>query len=61
MAAGDGCGKCDNESRGEPDPAYQEDLRQAAQAYAQGAKDFLDTLSEAARRAGSDFMSGLKR
>ncbi len=47
--------------RGEPDPAYQEDLRQAAQAYAQGAKDFLDTLSEAARRAGSDFMSGLKR
>lgn len=47
--------------RGEPDPAYQEDLRQAAQAYAQGAKDFLDTLSESARRAGSDFMSGLKR
>ncbi|NNF13536.1 MAG: M48 family metallopeptidase [Gemmatimonadetes bacterium] len=47
--------------RGEPDPAYQEDLQQAASAYAQGAKDFLDTLSEAARRAGSDFMSGLKR
>ncbi|MDX1495722.1 MAG: M48 family metallopeptidase, partial [Longimicrobiales bacterium] len=47
--------------RGEPDPAYQEDLRQAAEAYAQGARDFLDTLSEAARRAGSDFMSGFKR
>jgi len=47
--------------RGEPDPAYQEDLREAADAYAEGARDFLGTMTEAARRAGSDFMSGFKR
>jgi Zn-dependent protease with chaperone function len=47
--------------RGEPDPAYQEDLREAAAAYAEGAKDFLDTVTEAAKRAGSDFLSGFKR
>jgi len=47
--------------RGEPDPAYQEDLREAASAYADGAKDFLDTVTDAARRAGSDFLSGFKR
>jgi Zn-dependent protease with chaperone function len=47
--------------RGEPDPAYQEDLRDAATAYAEGAKDFLDTMAGAAKRAGSDFLSGFKR
>jgi len=47
--------------RGEPDPAYQEDLKEAAAAYAEGAKDFLETVTEAAKRAGSDFMSGFKR
>jgi Zn-dependent protease with chaperone function len=47
--------------RGEPDPAYEEDLREAATAYADGAKDFLDTVTGAARRAGSDFLSGFKR
>ena len=47
--------------RGEPDPAYQEDLREAAAAYAEGAKDFLDTVADAAKRAGSDFLSGFKR
>jgi Zn-dependent protease with chaperone function len=46
--------------RGEPDEALQEDLRSAAQAYAEGAKDFLDDLSEAAKRMGSDFLGGLK-
>ena len=47
--------------RGEPDPAYQEDLKEAAGAYADGAKDFLDTVTDAAKRAGSDFMSGFRR
>jgi Zn-dependent protease with chaperone function len=47
--------------RGEPDPAYEGDLREAAAAYAEGAKDFLDTVTGAARRAGSDFLSSFKR
>jgi Zn-dependent protease with chaperone function len=47
--------------RGEPDAAYQDDLRAAGQAYAEGAKDFLDNVTEAAKRMGSDFMSGFKR
>jgi Zn-dependent protease with chaperone function len=47
--------------RGEPDPVYQEDLKAAASAYAEGAKDFLDSVTEAAKRAGSDFMSSLRR
>jgi len=47
--------------RGEADPAYQDDLKEAASAYAEGAKDFLDTMADAAKRAGSDFMSGFKR
>jgi Zn-dependent protease with chaperone function len=47
--------------RGEPDPAYQEDLRAAAHAYADGAKDFVDNVAEAAKRMGSDFLSGFKK
>ncbi len=44
--------------RGEPDPAYQDDLREAADAYAEGARDFLDTVTGAARRMGEQFMGG---
>lgn len=47
--------------RGEPDPAYQEDLREAATAYAEGARDFLDQMAGAARRMGESFFGGLKR
>jgi Zn-dependent protease with chaperone function len=47
--------------RGEPDPAYQEDLKAAGKAYAEGAKDFIDSMADAAKRAGSDFMSSFKR
>jgi hypothetical protein len=47
--------------RGEADPAYEEDLRSAASAYAEGAKDFVDNVAGAAKRMGSDFLSGLKR
>jgi Zn-dependent protease with chaperone function len=46
--------------RGEPDQALQDDLRAAASAYAEGAKDFLDDLSDAAKRMGSDFLGGLR-
>jgi len=47
--------------RGEPDEAYQEDLKAAAAAYRDDAKDFIDTVADAAKRAGSDFLSGLRR
>jgi len=47
--------------RGEPNPAYQEDLREAANAYAEGARDFLDTMTSAARKMGETFMGGFKR
>jgi len=46
--------------RGEPDQALQDDLRAAATAYAEGAKDFIDDISEAAKRMGSDFLGGLR-
>jgi hypothetical protein len=47
--------------RGEPDAAYQDDLRAAANAYAEGAKDFVENVAEAAKRMGSDFLSGFKK
>jgi hypothetical protein len=47
--------------RGDPDPSYQEDLKEAAQAYREGAKDILDNMSDAAKRMGEQFMSGFKR
>jgi Zn-dependent protease with chaperone function len=47
--------------RGEPDPDYQEDLREAADAYAEGARDFLDSLGGAARRMGESIFGGRRR
>ena len=47
--------------RGEPDPAIAADMKEAAAGYAEGAKDFLDSVADAAKRAGSDFMGGFKR
>jgi Zn-dependent protease with chaperone function len=47
--------------RGERYPAYQEDLKAAATAYTEGAKDFLDSMADAAKQAGSDFLGGFKR
>ncbi|NJD20683.1 MAG: M48 family metallopeptidase [Gemmatimonadetes bacterium] len=47
--------------RGDPDPAYQDDLKEAAKAYAEGAKDLLDTMTAAARRMGEQFMGGTRR
>ena len=47
--------------RGEPDPAYSEDLKSAASSYVEDAKDFVDNITDAAKRMGSDFMSGFKK
>ena len=47
--------------RSEPDPAYQEDLREAADSYAKGAKDILDGMGEAVRSMGDAIMDGFKR
>ena len=47
--------------RGEPDPAYNEDLRDAAQAYAQGAKDLFGQVAGAAKRMADDIMGAAKR
>ncbi|MDZ7779278.1 MAG: M48 family metallopeptidase [Gemmatimonadota bacterium] len=44
----------------EPNPAYDEDLRDAARAYSEEARDFLDVIGDAARRMGSDFMGGFR-
>jgi Zn-dependent protease with chaperone function len=47
--------------RGDPSSDYQEDLKEAANAYAEGAKDFLDTITGAAKRMGEQFLGGAKR
>ena len=47
--------------RGEPDRDYEEDLREAADAYAKGAKDILDQMASAARNMGETILGGFKR
>jgi Zn-dependent protease with chaperone function len=47
--------------RSEPDPAYQEDLREAADSYAKDAKDILDQMATAARSVGDTILGGFKR
>ena len=47
--------------RGESTGTYDEDLREAASAYAEGARDFLDTMTSAARKMGEQFMGGARR
>ncbi len=47
--------------RDDPDPAYQDDLKEAATAYREGAKDIMDSMSDAAKRMGEQFMGGFKR
>ena len=46
--------------RGDPDSAYKEDLREAAKAYSEGARDFLENMTAAAKRMGEQFMGGFK-
>jgi len=47
--------------RGDPDPAYKDDLSAAAKAYSEGAKGMMDTMAEAARRMGESFKEGFKK
>ena len=47
--------------RGEPDRDYQEDLREAADSYSQGAKDILDGLAGAVRNVGDSILGGFRR
>ena len=47
--------------RGDPDPAYKEDLAAAAKAYSEGAKDMMDTMKDAARRMSDSIREGFKR
>jgi Zn-dependent protease with chaperone function len=47
--------------RGDPDPAIQEDLKAAADSYREGAKDMMDTMTDAARRMGEAFRGGFKK
>ncbi|MCJ7630563.1 MAG: M48 family metallopeptidase [Longimicrobiales bacterium] len=47
--------------RGDPDPAIQDDLKAAAKAYAEGARDIMDTMTDAARRMGEAFRDGFKK
>lgn len=49
------------ERRGEPDPAYREDLAEAATAYAQGARNLFDQVAGAARRVADDIIGGAKK
>lgn len=46
---------------GDPDPAIQDDLKAAAKAYAEGAKDMVDSMTDAARRMGEAFRDGFKK
>jgi Zn-dependent protease with chaperone function len=47
--------------RTEPDPRYMEDLTAASQAYAEGAKGFMDQMTDAARRMGKEFMDTIRK
>ncbi len=47
--------------RDEPDPAYTDDLQEAAQAYSQEAKDLFGQVTDAAKRMADDIMGGAKR
>ena len=47
--------------RGEPNPAYKEDLAAAAKAYSEGARNMVDSMTDAARRMGESFMGGFKK
>jgi len=47
--------------RGDPDPAYKEDLAAAASAYKEGAKGMMDQMADAAKRMGETIMGGMKK
>ena len=47
--------------RGEPDAPYKDDVREAANAYRQGAKETFGQAAEAARKVVDSFRSGFNR
>ncbi|RMH12716.1 MAG: M48 family peptidase, partial [Gemmatimonadetes bacterium] len=47
--------------RTDPDPSYQQDLKEAAAAYAAGARDLFSQVAGAAKRMADDLMGGRKR
>ena len=47
--------------RGDTDPAYQQDLREAADSYSKDAKDILDQMAAAARTMGDSILGGFRR
>ena len=47
--------------RSDPDPAYKDDLKEAASAYATGAKDLFGQVAGAAKRMADDIMGSAKR
>ncbi|HET6229243.1 MAG TPA: M48 family metallopeptidase [Longimicrobiaceae bacterium] len=51
----------DYRRRGEPDPAYREDVSAAAQSYREGAKETFGQASEAAKRVVDSFKAGFNR
>ncbi|MYB05561.1 MAG: M48 family metallopeptidase [Gemmatimonadetes bacterium] len=47
--------------RGDPDPAYAEDLAEAADSYKTGAREMLGQMAGAARRAGESFWESFRK
>ncbi|MXX54278.1 MAG: M48 family metallopeptidase [Gemmatimonadetes bacterium] len=47
--------------RGDPDPAYAEDLAEAADSYKTGAREVLGQMAGAARRAGESFWESFRK
>jgi Zn-dependent protease with chaperone function len=47
--------------RGDPNPAYKEDLSDAAKSYAEGAKELFGQVADAAKRVADDIMGSMKR
>jgi Zn-dependent protease with chaperone function len=47
--------------RADEDPAYKDDLKAAASSYAEGTRDFVDSVTGAAKRMSDAFMESLRR
>lgn len=47
--------------RGDPDPAYAEDLAEAADSYRSGAREMLGQMAGAAKRAGENFWESFRK
>ncbi len=47
--------------RGDPDPAYAEDLAEAADSYRTGAREMLGQMAGAAKRAGESFWESFRK